>query len=73
MIPETQDKIPSLEWLYAQGWTLRGAAQKLNVDPSHLRRVLDGERISKRLIDRVLQLPKQRLVLRRLKSSKHPR
>ena len=64
MRSQLQDFRPTLEWVYSQGWTLRGAAKKLQVDPTHLRRVLLGERISQRLLNRVLELPKKRLVLR---------
>lgn len=64
---------PDLQWIYGQGWTLRGAAEFLSVNPGHLSRVIRGERISKRLMTRVSQLPRQRLVLRNNKEREQSR
>lgn len=68
---ETQEFKIDLAWLYGQGWTLREASEKLQVNPSHLCRVLKGDRPSRRLLARVQALPKQELQFRRkLTSSK---
>lgn len=68
---ETQEFKIDLSWLYDRGWTLREAAEELQVNPGHLCRVLKGGRQSRRLLMRVRALPKQRLQFcRKLKSSK---
>lgn len=68
MNTQIQDGKPTLEWLYARGWTLRSAAEELGVDPGHLSRVLNGVRNSKRLSTRLLSLKKKKLILRRKKN-----
>ncbi len=65
MNTQDQENVPTLEWLYSQGWSLREAAMYLGIDPGHLSRVLKGERKSRRLMEKVALLPKKRLSLRR--------
>lgn len=68
---ETQEIKIDLAWLYGRGWTLREAAEKLQVNPGHLCRVLKGDRPSRRLLARVHNLPERSLQFRRkLVSSK---
>lgn len=43
--------------LKRKGWTYRAAAERLGVDFGHLRRVLNGERQSQRLLRAVAGLP----------------
>lgn len=62
---ETQEIKPDMAWLYGRGWTLREAANALQVNPGHLSRVLNGERKSQRLLDRLKTLPKRNLQFRR--------
>lgn len=62
---ETQEIKIDLAWLYGRGWTLKEAAEKLQVNPGHLCRVLKGDRPSRRLLARVQTLPKQSLQFRR--------
>jgi len=68
---ETQEFKIDLTWLYDRGWTLNEAAFALDVNPGHLSRVLNGDRESRRLVNRVKALPKKKLQFRRnLKNSK---
>lgn len=66
MDAKTQEKVGT-EWLYARGWTIVEAAEYLGVNQCHLGRVLKGERISKRLLDKVVRLPRKNLNLKRSK------
>lgn len=65
MITQSQEFTPSLEWLFSRGWNVREAAERLNVSPGHLSRVLKGERSSIRIHRELTKLPQKKLVLRR--------
>lgn len=45
--------------LAEKGWSYRTAATELDVHWTHLNRVLQGERISKRLLKRIEQMPRK--------------
>ncbi|MFT3991856.1 MAG: hypothetical protein QM680_10655 [Luteolibacter sp.] len=53
--PRVQRNTPNA--LSSKGWTLSKAASYLGCDHGHLRRVLTGERHSKRLSARIADLP----------------
>lgn len=44
--------------LAGKGWSYNAASKFLNCEVSHLRRVLTGERTSKRLMAKIKALPK---------------
>jgi hypothetical protein len=43
--------------LKQMGWSYRSAAPLLGIRYEHLSRVLNGERVSKRLLDAVMSMP----------------
>jgi plasmid maintenance system antidote protein VapI len=45
--------------LAEKGWTYRTAAAALDVHWTHLNRVLQGERVSKSLLDRIEKMPRK--------------
>jgi transcriptional regulator with XRE-family HTH domain len=45
------------EALRAKGWSYRTAAPELGVSFEHVSRVLNGQRVSKRLLDKIEALP----------------
>lgn len=59
-----QAEIPSRNWLYARGYTLRQAARAVHCTPGHLSRVISGERESSTLGAKLRALPKRALNMR---------
>lgn len=46
-----------MEWLYSKGWLVKEAAIEIGKEPSHVSRVLKGERKSPRIIEALEKLP----------------
>jgi len=59
-----QERI-SPQWLLGRGWYIAEAAREINRTPSHVRRVLIGDRKSKAIEDALRALPEKELTKQR--------
>lgn len=61
---EIQPQMFTINTLYANGWTIRQAAKKLDRSYSHVASVLRGDRKSAQLVAALQALPPRPLILR---------